>query len=475
MRFWIKPRMTSFQTFQTAFFLGKFLIINIFGTHFVHFLSKPIKIEIMNSITKLHVATLCMLAVLLVNAQHNCQETLSLFAENVKNKRFAEASPQLEQLRKNCAQTSYVIYARGEKVLHHELKEASNQKLVAEKLIQLWKDRLAFFPEKTKKGMFLPKIGAFMVKYDIGSLTAQYKWFDDAFTADEKHFTNPVNLYYYFELYYKMYQAKTHGISLEDLMRKFELIQEKFTSEKERSPKNAKAIATLSNNMNVLIEKEATCETLIPMYRKKLPTNLKNVDWLRKAAGRLDAKNCKEDALFIELVEAIDSEAPSAESKLYLHKIHERKGNSAKAEQYFKDYLNLETDTDKKVTILNSKGKKAEKKGQKSKARSYYLEALKVNANSGSTYLNLARLYGSSANECGTDTFTKRAMYWKAAETARKALNVDSSVKTEANGLIANYMKSAPSKPDVFNQGLKGGEKIEMKCWVGGYVIVPKL
>ncbi|AXG70856.1 hypothetical protein KORDIASMS9_03103 [Kordia sp. SMS9] len=429
----------------------------------------------MNSITKLHVTTLCMLAALLLNAQHNCQETLSLFAENVKTKRFEAASSQLDYLRKNCAQLSYVIYARGETVLAHELKEATDKKQAASDLIQLWKERLQLFPERTKKGKLLPKIGALMLKYNIGTLSEQYRWFDDAFTEDKKYFQNPLNLYYYFELYYKMYQAKTYGVSLESLMEKYAVIQEKLTSEKERSPKNTKAIATLSNNMNVMIEKEATCETLIPMYRKKFQANLENVAWLRKAAGQLDAKGCKEDALFIELVEAIDATAPSAESKLYLHKIHERKGNSVKAEKYFIAYLNLETDTDKKVAMLNTKGKKAAKANQKSKARSFYLEALKVNPNSGSTYLNLARLYGSSANECGTDTFTKKAVYWKAAETARKALNVDSSVKIEANGLISSYMQLAPSKPDVFNKGYKGGEKIAMNCWIGGYVMVPKL
>ncbi|MEM6721972.1 MAG: hypothetical protein AAF611_21775 [Bacteroidota bacterium] len=418
---------------------------------------------------------LCVLMSTWLYAQQNCKETLSLFAENVKTKRYAEASPQLQELRTNCAEFNYAIYAYGEKLLDHQLKEASNKKQAASEIIELLKERIHYFPDRTKKGQFLPKIGALMVKYDIGTISEQYQWFDDAFTQDKAHFKNPVNLYYYFELYYKMYQEKTNGISLESLMEKYQIVQEKLSFEKEQKPKNSKAIETLTNNMNVLIEKEATCETLIPMFEKKFETENKNIDWLRKAVGQLDAKGCKEEALFVKLVEAIDAAAPSANSKLYLYQIHERQGNSAKAKTYLEAYLKLEMDGVKKATVLVKEGKKAAKAKQKSKAYMYFIKATNANPKSGAAYLGLARLYGSSANECGTDDFTKRAIYWKAADTARKAIQVDSSVKNEANGLIANYMQSAPTKVDIFNKGYKGGEKIEMNCWVGGTVTVPVL
>lgn len=429
----------------------------------------------MNKFTTLHLTIFFLLFSFLMKAQNNCNETLSLFAENVKTKRYAEASPQLKYLRENCAQLNYVIYARGEKVLAHELKQASDKKQAALAIIQLYKDRLEFFPGKTKKGSFLPKIGALMMKYNIGTISEQYKWFNDAFTQDKEHFRNPLNLYYYFELYHKMYQSEAHGVSLENLIEKYEVLKEKLAIEGERTPKNKGAIEKLSNNMNVLIEKEATCETLLPMFRKKFQVNATNVDWLRKAAGQLDAKGCKEDILFVEMVEAIDATEPNANSKLYLYQIHLRKGNSAKAQKYLEEYLDLETDGVKKASVFNKEGKKAEKAGQKSKARSYYIQAAKAHPTSGRAHLNLARLYGSSANACGTDDFSKRAIYWKAAETARKAGNVDSSVRSEANSLAATYMQSAPSKPDVFNKGYKGGEKIAMKCWVGGSVTVPNL
>ncbi|WP_157560069.1 hypothetical protein U8527_13380 [Kordia algicida OT-1] len=441
--------------------------------------------------TTLLVTTLCVFVSVTSKAQNNCKEILSLFDENVKTKRFEQAKPQLAFLRENCATLHYGIYARGETLLKHELKKASDKKTVALKLITLYEDRLKLYPEKTKKGTFLPRIGALMINHEIGTTEAQYKLFHEAFTTDKTNFKHVRHLYHYFELYYKMYKSENYGVSLENLIEKYEVVSKKFATEKtrliniqntskeqkkiDRATKTISGIDQFTKNMNIIIEKEATCETLIPMYEKEFQTHKSDLQWMRKAAGKLDAKACKNDALFIELVETIDALEPSANSKLYLHKIHARKGNSAKAKTYLDAYLALETDRIKKAKILNKEGDKAAKKGQKAKARTYYLAAVKANPNSGRSYLKLAKLYATSANACGTDEFTKKAVYWKAAEMARKAASVDASAKKEATEWIARYMSLAPDKPAVFNKGFNGGEKIDMNCWIGGTVTVPKL
>lgn len=437
----------------------------------------------MKTITTGLVTTFCAFISCTLNSQNDCNTTLSLFAENVKTKNYAEAAPRLIFLRKNCATLNYAIYAYGEKVLKDKLKQAKEKKPVALELIQLYTDRIKLFPKKTKKGIFLPKIGATMIHYKIGTPEEQYNVFDEAFKNDTAHFTHPRYLYQYFELYYNRYTSGKYGISLEDLIEKYEVVKNTFTSEKEKltktkgtsATKNSSAIDAYIKNMEALIEKEATCETLIPMYTKKFESNKGNLQWMRKAAGKLNAKECENDLLFIQLVEAIDALEPTANSKLYLYQICKRKGNSAKAEEYLRQYCTLETNGIKKAQILNKLGNEATKIGQKSKAHTYYVEALKANPSSGRIYLNLAKLYGSSANECGTDEFSKKAVYWKAAEMARKASKVDTSVKKEANEWIERYMKLAPNKTAIFNKTYKGGEKIALKCWIGGNVIVPKL
>ncbi|WP_046756522.1 tetratricopeptide repeat protein [Kordia jejudonensis] len=440
-----------------------------------------------------------------LNAQ-DCKTKLSLFAENAKAKNYAEAETQLNELRKDCPTISSALYAYGERIYKYKLKNATTdaeKTKIAEELIQLYKDRLANVPAKTKKGDVLGDIGTLMVDYKIGNVKSQYDTFDEAFKTDLVNFKNPKSLYQYFELYYNMYKTGDSGVVLENLIEKYEELNEKFESESERLAKtknqliakkeagqeltskekrtekvadtNVKAIAIFSGNMESLIERESTCETLIPLFRKNFAENRSNALWLKRAAGRLDAKGCDEDPLFVELVEAVDALEPSANSKRYLAGIYERKGNLVRAEEYLNQSLDMEKDPIRKGKLLYKIADKAKRRGQKSKARKYYLDAVKSNPSLGGAYLKIAQLYASSVNQCGNDEFTKRAGYWKAAEMARKAGQVDPSLKSIANRTVNSYMKSAPSKSDIFSKGYKGGETVSLNCWIGGSVRVPSL
>ncbi|KAB8154361.1 hypothetical protein EZY14_007960 [Kordia sp. TARA_039_SRF] len=433
----------------------------------------------------------------------DCSTKLSLFAENAKAKNYDEAEKQLNELRKECPTISSALYAYGERIYKAKLKDAADKKAVAQELIKLYQERIENVPSKTKKGDVLGDIGTLMVDYEIGDVRSQYDAFDKAFKEDLENFKNPKSLYQYFELYYKMYQTGDSGVLLEDLIQKFEELTEKFEAESERLAKiknklitktdagqdltskekrqeraadiNIKAIAIFSGNMEALVEKVSTCETLIPLFRKNFDANRNNSLWLKRAAGRLDAKGCDEDPLFVELVEAVDALEPSANSKRYLAGIYERKGNLVKAEEYLNQSLDMEKDPIRKATLLYKIATKAKKRGQKSKARKYYLDAVKNNPSMGGAYLKIAQLYASSVNQCGNDEFTKRAGYWKAAEMARKAGQVDPSLKSIAARTVSSYMQSAPSKSDVFSKGYKGGESIPLNCWIGGSVRVPNL
>lgn len=455
-----------------------------------------------NIITLLIAGLFAMTSFTTLNAQ-DCKTKLSLFAENVKAKNYKDATPQLEELRKDCPTINSAIYAYGERIYKAKLKAATDKTAVVKELIQLYKDRLANVPAKTKKGDVLGDIGTLMVDYKIGTAKEQYDIFDEAFKTDLKTFNNPKSLYLYFELYYNMYKDGNQGIELENLIEKYEELNEKFESESERlaiikneiikkkdagqeltskekrkeriADTNVKAIAIFSGNMESLIEKVSTCTTLIPLFRKNFDANRSNTLWLKRAAGRLDAKGCDEDPLFVELVEAVDALEPSANSKRYLAGIYERKGNLTRAEEYLNQSLDMETDPIRKGKLLYKIADKAKRKGQKSKARKYYLDAVKSSPSLGSAYLKIAQLYASSVNQCGKDEFTKRAGYWKAAEMARKAGQVDPSLKSIANRTVSSYMQSAPSKSQIFSKGYKGGESVPLNCWIGGSVRVPKL
>ena len=92
----------------------------------------------------------------------------------------------------------------------------------------------------------------------------------------------------------------------------------------------------------------------------------------------------------------------------------------------------------------------------------------------GAAYLLIANLYASSANNCGNSQFEKRAVYWLAAKEARKAANVDASIKKIATRTAESYEGRAPTKTDIFTEG-NAGQVIRFSCWIGQSVTVPSL
>ena len=68
---------------------------------------------------------------------------------------------------------------------------------------------------------------------------------------------------------------------------------------------------------------------------------------------------------------------------------------------------------------------KLKARGSYGQARNYFREALKLNPSNGRPYLSIAAMYAASANNCGDTNFNKRAVYWLAADEAKKAARVD--------------------------------------------------
>ena len=112
------------------------------------------------------------------------------------------------------------------------------------------------------------------------------------------------------------------------------------------------AFSTYANNLDAIISKESSCENLIPLYRKNFDENKNDSVWLNRAASRMDAKDCSDDPLFVELVEALHAINPSANSAYYLGLLKDKAGDSQSALTYYEESLTLEQDKYRKADIL---------------------------------------------------------------------------------------------------------------------------
>ena len=328
-----------------------------------------------------------------------------------------------------------------------------------------------------------------------------YDTFDFAFKNDPSSFTNPKSLAYYFQTGYDLYKSGTK-INLETLFESYEELTEKFellktnisknidiilkkeesgtplTSREVRNKKiydtNSNAVSAYLRLIDQRIAKEATCDILIPLYSKNFEENKNNPLWIRRAAGRLDGKDCSDDPLFVTLVEQLHILEPSADSAYYLGILNDKKGNSDEALKYYQESVSLQTDNYKKANILYKIAVKFKNSGRRSSARDYAQQALSFQPSLGQAYILIANMYADSANGCGDSQFNKKAVFWLASQTAQKAGRVDASLKKLANQSVAAFNGRAPSKTDIFTEGNQG-TTITFSCWIRRSVKVPNL
>lgn len=424
--------------------------------------------------------------------------TLSIMSEYAKTKNFEAAYKPFMELRQRNPKFNRAIFVYGESILQDKIEKSSGAEKVAfiNDLVKMYGERAEHFPNDTPKGIFAVK--GCQLMYDnkdaLGKTDAElYDCFDAAYNTDKANFKDPKGLYTYFSLMVDLYDAKTKPA--EDLFNKYDDVVEKIEDEvKDASVKLNELIqkqeagtaltgreeqyknfyeGTLANydlissGIDQKLGERANCENLVPLYEKGFEANKDNALWLQRAAGKMSEKECTDSPLYFKIVNAYHELSPSANSAYFLGILKDKEGKTNEAVQFYEQAISLETDKFKKAQLYNRIALKLKAKGNYAKARSYFREALKFNPSNVNPHLSIAAMYASSANDCGDSQFNKRAVYWLAAEEARKAGGAGAAH-------VESYMGRAPSKQDIFSASNEG-QTIKIGCWIGASVTVPKL
>ena len=436
-----------------------------------------------------------------------CLQNLSIFAEYAKVKNYDEAYAPWMSVRNECPSLNVAIFSYGERIIKDRIKKASPETVGVETadLIKLYDEWLENFPTKRNvsvRGEIISSKAQAMLDYKIADKMEVYKTFDLAYQTDANSFTNPKELYNYFKTLYDLYKEGNHGVEMEQLFNKYEEVSEKFEIESVNLAKkldvilkkqeegtpissrdvrskrvygiNGNAIGTFLSNLDAIISQEATCVNLVPLYKRNFEEYKSDAVWLKRAASRMDSKECSDDPFFVTLVEALHTLDPSADSAYYLGILKDKAGDSNEALKYYEESISLQSDPYKKAKILYKIAIKFKNAGRKSSARNYARKVLSFQPSLGRAYLMISNLYAGSANDCGETQFNKRAVYWLAAKMAYKAGEVDASIKKLALKTARSYEGRAPSKTEIFTEGNQGAT-IEFDCWIKSSVKVPEL
>ncbi len=447
------------------------------------------------------IAILMSMGLSMAQAQNpECMTNLSIYAEHAKVKNYDAAYEPWKMVYESCPDINKANFSYGEKILSHKIKNSSgtDKDGYIQDLMSLYDNSLKYFPNKfSKAGVAIDKA---LLSYDnkMASDDQLYNMLGTAFQGDKKNFKNPKALYLYFSSLVDL-----HGAGKKDLQEVFDVyddVTEKveeenkkltgivtkllpkdslgtLTSKEKRQLKaattNSKSYGKIAGSIDSKLGALADCGNLIPLYEKSYEAKKGDVNWVKRAVGRMFSKECTDDPMFRKLFEAQLALDPSADAYMYGGVLKQKSGDSKGAIADFNKAVELETDPYRKSNILY-KIATTVRRSSKSQARSYALKAINANSSNGKAYLLIANLYATSANACGTTAFEKRAIYWKAAEMARKAGRVDPSLSGRASKSASSYNAKAPDKTMIFNSGM-AGKTISFNCWVGGSVKVPSL
>ncbi|HFS66642.1 MAG TPA: hypothetical protein ENK67_00295 [Flavobacteriia bacterium] len=422
-----------------------------------------------------------------------CKMNISLFHESVKAKNYTEAEEPWRWVYENCPKASQYIYTDGLKIAMDKLKKGD---ATAENLVnEIYTKRIKYFPknlgkvysdwanflvkQKANEDLIFEKLDA-AFKVDPAGMSVKniFRFFDKVVEKYKDTDTQKV-----FDTYDEVVEAVNNKIKkmsadYSALQKKIEAGEtlskrEQWYVDHKYYEKNLEGLGKVQNGLDGMVESIATCDRLIPLYKKSYDANKTNIVWLKRAAQRLNSKGCSEDPFFVSLIEDWSKADPTSVSVLkYLESIYRKQGRIAEADEVAKKIFDLGTPEDK-ARFVYSKAQKLFNAGKYASAAKKARVVLKYDPNFGKAYLLIGRAYTKSANSCGTNEFEKRMVYVAAANKIAQAKRVDPSISSLANRYLKNYRANFPSKTLVFQRNLKSGDQHKIGCWIGETVRIP--
>lgn len=421
------------------------------------------------------------------DAKRECTIKYNLFKGDYQSKKYDDAYPNWIYLMDNCQDLSVNIYKLGSTIAEDVRKDPALAKRVYEQRLQYFPDDspakvhsdyatyLADNKLASEKEVFVILEKAYEISPQDMSVKNIYKYFHGV--TDQYKDTNPQKV---FDTYDDVVESV--GEKLDDYAKKINELTSDSTRVLDSKEKrrlnayevNSTALGTIEGGLDNIISEIATCERLVPLYKRDFEANKNNAVWLRRAVSRMFNKECQDDPMFETLAKAYAEATPSPDSYSFYAGILEKNGDVSGAVSMRQKAFDLETDPIKKSRYKLKFAEAAKNRGQLSAARSLAREAIKYNPSSGRAYLLIARLYQSSVNNCGEDEFQKRMVYAAALRQAEIAERVDPSMSAAARKYIDSYRANLPSKKVIFTAGVAPGSSYSIKCWIGETVTVPK-
>jgi tetratricopeptide (TPR) repeat protein len=199
----------------------------------------------------------------------------------------------------------------------------------------------------------------------------------------------------------------------------------------------------------------ATPEVLIEMAKKQISEDPTNLELKKKWIAKLSDKNATDFPEFITWIVDVDAAEPSAQSKMFLGDYYYKEKDYNKALDYYDEAVQYsEVTAEQKLDILKKKIGIYENKGN-------YKTLYSLGGDLGGCEGKYAqaRAVVMSVSSCATKKADIAAIYTYALKIANDAGSCVPSSRIES------YTAQLPTKSDLFLEGIKEGDVLDVPCW----------
>ena len=394
-----------------------------------------------------------------------CIKYLSYYQEYYKQKNYDSALPNWRKAYSICPATaSQNMFVHGTTLMtrvYNQVKDAGHKKAIVDTILMLQDQRMATYPKRRQD--ILNNKGQYMINYR--GADAPYIYKNVGAIVDElgPNSNGPllVNL-----LQASISMYRENQLSADDVIAMYDKVVEhvenataKSDAEKEDNQKVKATIETIFADSKV-----ASCDNLIaifgPRYQAE-PDNLALVSNIVKLMNSAD--DCASNDLYLNAVTSMYKLDPSFRSAFGLYRLNAARGNVADAARYLEEAIaSPESDDATDAQYYYEMAAFCYKNGMRGKAAEAARKAVDLDYGyAGKGYLILGNLWASAT--CG-ETVDKWARYWAAADYYQKARNADPSVADEAASSIASVSRYYPEASEAFMYDITKGQSYTVSC-----------
>ena len=394
-----------------------------------------------------------------------CKKYLSYYSEYYKQKNYESALPNWRKAYSICPPTaSENMFIHGTTLmtrLYNKVKDASYKNAIVDTILTLQDQRMTTYPKR--RVSILNNKGQYMINYrneDASYLYQNLNGIVDEL-GPQSNGSLLVNL-----LQATIAMYRENQLSADDVIAMYDKVSanvEGATAKNEdEAEDNAKAKAAIESIF--ADSKVASCENLIAIFGPRYEADPENLTLVSNIVRLMNsAEDCASNDLYLNAVTSMHKLDPSFRSAFGLYRLNAARGNVADAAKYLEEAIESpESDEATDAQYYYEMAAFCYKNGMRGKAAEAARKAVDMDFGyAGKAYLILGNLWASAT--CG-ETVDKWARYWAAADYYQKARSADASVADEAAASLGSVSRYYPEASEAFMYDLTKGQSYTVSC-----------